>query len=243
MTANEKAEEPEEPSGPHPYFMAIEEVFLELRGSPLQLSSKDWHVAREWHEEGIPLELVERTVREIFERRKAKAEVEEEKEDKVWGLGHCKRSVKAAWRRQQKLEAPGAAGEREELDLPARLESLAAALPAGLARRQAAVKRIVALEGDAEAIEASLTEIDRELLQAGSEGLPSSEHEEIERQLAASRSALADRLPAAELERAEARLREEILRQRLALPVLSLFAPEASGMDSDGNEGDGGSGG
>ncbi len=239
MTANGKAEEPEEPSGPHPYFMAIEEVFLELRGSPLQLSSKDWQIARGWHEEGIPLELVERTVREIFERRRAKAEAAGEKEDKVWGLGHCKRSVQAAWRRQQKLEAPGAASEREELDLPARLESLAAALPAGLARREAAIERIRGLDGGAEAIEASLAEIDRELLEAGSEGLEATEREAIERQLANSRAALAERLPAAELERAEARLREEILRQRLELPVLSLFAPEATGLDP-GTDDDGG---
>ena len=138
MTANGNAEPP---SGPHPYFMVIEEVFLELRGSPLQLSPKDWHVAREWHEEGIPLELVERTVRKIFERRKAKAEAEE-KDEKVWGLIHCKRAVKAAWRRQQELEAPGSAGEQEELDLSARLESLTSALPAGLAHREAVVERI-----------------------------------------------------------------------------------------------------
>ena len=224
MTANGNPE----PDGPHPYFMAIEEVFLELRGSPLQLSNKDWHIAREWHEEGIPLELVERTVRRIFERRVARAEAAgKEKDDKVWGLSHLKRPVAAAWSRQQKLEAPAAAGEEEELDLPARLERLAASLPAGLAARDAAAERIRALSGGAEAIEAALAKIDGELMAAGGEALPAAEREAIEGELAASCRTLAARLPADELERAEERLREEILRRRLELPVLSLFAPEA----------------
>ena len=223
---------PEPPDGPHPYFMALEEVFLELRGSPLQLSPKDWQVARAWHEEGIPLGVVEDTVRRIFERRQVKAEAEDEKkDDKVWGLGHFKRPVAAAWKRQQKLQAPAAGGEEESLDLAARLQRLAASLPDSLAGREAAAARIVALEGDAERIERRLTQIDGELLNAAREGLPAAEGDEIERELTLSRRALEARLPAEELARAEDRLREEILRRRLALPVLSLFSPEAVGSD------------
>ncbi len=228
MTANA---DPEEPSGPHPYFLAIEDVFLELRGAPLQLSPRDWQIAREWHEAGIPLELVERTVREVFERRRARLEAAEKDDEKVWNLAYLKRSVKAAWRRQQELSAPGAAGEAEELDLPARLERLAASLPAELAGREAAAAEIRALEGDAQAIEESLARIDRELLEQARAGLPASGRQAIERELAASRETLADRLPADELERAEERLREEVLRRRLGLPLLSLFAPEALGED------------
>ena len=157
MTDTEKAEEP---AGPHPYFLAIEDVFIDLRGSPLQLSPKDWQIARGWYEEGIPLELVERTVRELFERRRAAG-----KEDKVWSLGHCKRSVDAAWKRRQKLLAPGAAeDDDEQLDLAARLENLASALPAGLEERQAMAGRIRGLDGDAEEIEKALAEIDREIV-------------------------------------------------------------------------------
>ncbi len=231
MTANA---DPEEPSGPHPYFLAIEDVFLELRGAPLQLSPRDWQIAREWHEAGIPLELVERTVREVFERRRARLEAAEKDDEKVWNLAYLKRSVKAAWRRQQELQAPGAAGEAEELDLPARLERLAASLPADLPGREAAAARIRALEGDAQAIEEGLARIDRELLEQARAGLPASGRQAIERELAASRETLADRLPAEELERAEERLREEVLRRRLGLPVLSLFAPEA--LDPDAAE-------
>ncbi len=183
----------------------------------------DWQVARGWYEQGVPLELVEHTVRELFERRRVAG-----KEDKVWSLGHCKRSVDAAWKRQQKLQAPGAAEDDDRLDLSARLDNLASALPAGLEDLQALAGRIRGLEGDAEAIEKRLAAIDHEIVGRAREGLADSERAEIEGELAASRKALAARLPADELERAQERLREEILRRRLSLPVLSLFAPEAT---------------
>ncbi len=230
MTATMDAD-PKEPSGPHPYFMAIEDVFLDLRGSPLELAPKDWLIAKEWYEEGIPLELVVRTVHEVFARRKAKKD--EEKHKKVWTMAYCKRAVAVAWRRQQELQAPAAVAREEELDLPARLGNLAAALPAGLVRRDAVAERIRALEGDPEAIEQKLAEIDREVARQARDSLSESENEEIERELTASRRALAERLPADELERAGDRLREEILRRRLALPVLSLFAPEAVASEAE----------
>ncbi len=224
-----------EPSGPHPYFMAIEDVFLDLRGSPLELAPKDWLIAREWYEEGIPLELVVRTVREVFTRRKAKKD--QEKHKKVWTLGYCKRAVKAAWLRQQELQAPAAGGEEEELDLEVRLSNLAAALPAGLAGRTRWSDRIRALEGDAETIELRLTELDREVVRAATDALEPSEVDAVERELADSRRALAGRLPADELERAGERLREEVLRRLIALPVLSLFAPEALGLAAEEERG------
>lgn len=207
------------------YHRAIEDVFIDLRGSPLQLSVKDYQIAREWFQEGIPLELVERTVREVFARREAQKD--EEKHKKVWSLGYCKRAVKAAWTRQQELQAPAAGGGEEELDLAGRLANLAAALPVGLAGRDAVVEKIRALDGDAEAIEIRLTELDRELYQAAAGTLSPEVAAEVDQELAASRAALAGRLPAEELERAGDALREEILRRRLGLPVLSLFAPEA----------------
>ncbi len=208
------------------YHRAIEDVFIDLRGSPLQFSPKDYHIAKEWYQDGIPLELVERTVREVFARREARKD--EEKSKKVWTLGYCKRAVKAAWRRQQELQAPAAGGGEKELDLEARLRRLAAALPAGFAGRDQLAEKIRALSGEAEAIEGRLTELDLEAVRAVAAALSPQEVEAVEQELAASRAALAARLPAAELERAGDRLREEILRRRLGLPVLSLFAPEAT---------------
>ncbi len=211
------------------YHRAIEDLYIDLRGPPLQFAPKDYHIAKEWYREGIPLELIERTVREIFARREARRD--EEKQDKVWSLSYVRRQVKAAWRRQQELQAPGAGGGEEELDLPARLANLAAALPADLAGRAAAAERILGLAGDAEAIEQGLAEIDREIVRRASDALPAADRQAIETELATSRAALAERLAADELERAGDRLREQILRRRLGLPVLSLFAPEALASD------------
>ncbi len=219
MTDTELAD-PE--SGPHPYFLAIEDVFLELRGSPLQLSPKDWQIARAWHDAGVPLELVERVVREIFERRRSS-----EKQGKVWSLRHCKRAVDAAWRRQQELVSPGSAEATEVLDLAGRLDRLATVLPKNLVGGERVAAKIRSLTGEAESIEAQLTEIDAEVLAAVEAGLMAEDRQDVENELSDSRRALAKRLPSDELERAAERLREEILRRRLNLPVLSLFAPEA----------------
>lgn len=226
MSDSERADEPEgqHPDGPHPYFMAIEDFFLDLRGSPLELSSADWQVAKAWYEEGIPLELVERTVREIFARRKARED--EKKDKKVWSLAYCKRGVRAAWRRQQELDAPAASAGTEELDLTARLERLAAALPDVPGATEIAAT-IRGLSGEAEAIEKALSELDGRLVEAVRASLSAEQVAEIENELGSSLASLAARLPADELERAGSRLREEIERRHLELPVLSLFAPEA----------------
>ena len=207
------------------YHNAIESFFIDLRGSPLTFGPKDYHIAKEWYAEGIPLELVKRTVRELFARRDTQKD--EERNKKVWGLSYCRRAVKAAWRLQQELQAPAASGDAAEIDVATRLANLAEALPAGLDGRDDLTMKIRALAGDAEVVEAGLTRLDREVVQRAAATLSAADAAAIERQLAASRDALAERLPADELERAGDRLREEILRRRLDLPVLSLFAPEA----------------
>ena len=131
------AEDPELESAPeHLYFLAIEKTFIEERGAPLSLSPKDWHVARRWYDAGIPLEWVERTLREVFEKRRAKGTA-----DKILNLGYCRRSVEAAWKRYQKMEAPELAAAAE-IDVAARLAALAAALPSGLGDREAWARRL-----------------------------------------------------------------------------------------------------
>lgn len=214
-------------AGAYPYFRAIETIFIALRGAPLLLAPADYQVAKQWHQEGMPLRLIELKLIEIFERRRKK-EGEDGKRQLV-SLRYCRRVIERAWRKQQELLAPGQADEPAELDLAARLAHLAAALPEDLAQRERWEGRIRDLAGDAEEIEGALAELDRELLESVGEGLEPARRVEVEERLEASLAPLAGRLPRTERQRAEGYLREQILRRSLKLPVLSLFAPEAEG--------------
>ncbi|MCP4656694.1 MAG: hypothetical protein GY856_14880 [bacterium] len=211
-------------SAGHDYFRAIERTFVDLRGSRLTIVPDDWHLTQRWHEMGMPLEWLERTLHEIFERRRAKGTAH-----KIVSLRYIRRSIEAAWERRQKLTAPARSGDVPAIDVKARLAALAEALPQELVGAGAWRRRIFELDGDAEAIEQQLAALDHELLEAASAKLDPASRERLDRELATAVATLARRLPAAEIEAAKAQLRERLLRELLYLPVLSLFAPEAAG--------------
>lgn len=206
------------------YFHTIEDRFIGLRGSPLLLSPSDFRIAQRWHRKGVPLALVEAILPEVFARRAERGGAR----GKVLGLRFCAPAVEAAWEEMQELQAPG---ERETaapaLDVRARLAALAAALPARLPGRDELAAAIVALDGPPEAVEAALARLDETALDAAERRLRAAGRAELERQAAASLAAVAGRLPAAEIEAARDRLLRRLLRRRIGLPVLSLFAPEA----------------
>jgi len=210
-------------SAGHDYFLAIEKIFIELRGSRLTLVPDDWHLTQRWHEMGMPLEWLERTLEEIFERRRAKGTAH-----KIVGLRSIRRSIEAAWQRQQQLTAPARSGDVPAIDVKARLAALAEALPQEFVGGDALRRQILELDGDAETIEEQLAALDRELLEAAYQDLDAAGRERLERELVTAVTTLARRLPAAEIEEAKAQLRERLLRELLHLPVLSLFAPEAA---------------
>src|SRR5262245_1636827 len=214
--------EPAEDSD-HAYFQAIEEIFVELRGSPLLLSPKDWQVARRWHQEGVPLELVRRTLAEVFARRKERGA-----KGKISSLRYCAPAVEAAWEEVRELTAPGRRAEiAEAFEARPRLAALAAALPADLPDRETLATRITALDGDPQEVEEHLASLDREMLDAASESLEAEVSAEIDAAVEKTLAALGKRLPADEVEHSRIRLARQILRRRLGLPVLSLFSPEA----------------
>ena len=213
---------PEPEQDDHAYFQAIEEIFVRLRGAPLLLSPADWQVARRWHQEGIPLDLVRRSLEEVFEKRKERAT-----KGKINSLRYCAPAVEAAWADLRELTAPGERAEAPALDIPTRLGNLAAALPATVLDRDAFVEKITGLAGDAPDVEAALSVLDRDLLAAVASALDSEPRKEIEAAVEKTLEALRGRIPAEELERSRERLTHQVLRQRLALPVLSLFSPEA----------------
>jgi hypothetical protein len=198
------------------YFRAIERIFLQLRGSPLTLSELDWPVARRWRQAGMPLDFIKQALEEVFAKHKERG-----RKGKVNSLRYCAPAVEAAWANLRELTAPGERAEADPLDIAARLRSLAAAVPAGFA------ERVLALQGDAPSVEAALSALDREMLAASAGSLSPDLREEVEAAVEKTLAALKSRLPSDELERSRERLTYQVLRQRLGLPVLSLFSPEA----------------
>ena len=206
----------------HAYFQAIEEIFVRLRGAPLLLSPADWQVARRWHRDGVPLDLVRQALEEVFAKRKERGA-----KGRISSLRYCAPAVEAAWADRRELTAPGERLEAPAFDPSARLQALAAALPPELAGRDSLAARIVALAGDPPAIEEDLATLDREMLAAAAASLEDTLRGEVEAAVEKTVAGLRGRLPADELERSRERLTWQVLRQRLALPVLSLFSPES----------------
>jgi hypothetical protein len=214
---SETAEDPD-----HAYFQAVEEIFVELRGAPLLLSPADWQVARRWHQEGVPLELVRRSLAEVFARRKERGA-----KGRISSLRYCAPAVEAAWAEVRELTAPGRRADAPAFEVPPRLAALAAALPADLPDREILATRIAALDGDPQQVEDQLSSLDREMLDTAARGLDEEVRAEIDAAVEKTLAALGSRLPAEEVEHSRGRLVRQVLRRRLGLPVLSLFSPEA----------------
>lgn len=214
------------------YFQAVEATFLRLRGSPLLLSPKDWRTAQSWHRQGIPLDVVERTLEEVFERRRERGD-----EGKISTLRYCAPAVEGAWKRLRELTAPGersGAGEgAAPLAVGPRLEALAAALPPDLPGRERAAERIGALaaDDDPRRVEEELGALESQLLDALLAGLTAEERAALESEAEASLAPLAERMTREAAERSRERLVRQKVRRRAHLPTLSLFAPEAEPAD------------
>ena len=200
----------------HAYFLAVEEIFVRLRGAPLLLSPADWQVASRWHREGVPLDLIRQALEEVFAKRRERGT-----RGKINSLRYCAPAVEAAWAELRELTAPGERDEAPALDIPSRLRNLAALVPPEIA------PRVAGLHGDAPSVEAALSALDREMLAAAGSSLEEAMRHEVDAAVEKTLAALRGRLPAEELERSRERLTHQVLRQRLGLPVLSLFSPEA----------------
>ncbi|HVS12762.1 MAG TPA: hypothetical protein VMV46_02470 [Thermoanaerobaculia bacterium] len=218
-----------EESESHGYFLAIEEHFLRRRGAPMMLSPADWRIARGWAELGVPLRVVHGVLDRVFEQRRERGA-----KGRVQGLRFFDNAVRAAWSEILELRGPApapAAAAIAELEVAARLEELAAALPAELPERdhwRAAIRGCApgpeAPAPDLQAVEEALRAADRELL-AAARGWLDREALEAERAaVAPALEALRGRLPADAVERTEERLLDRRLRDRFGLPELSLFS-------------------
>jgi len=171
----------------------------------------------EWFEAEIPAAFV----REVILTAES---------DPDWLLWYRKR-VAERWRSHQRAQAklmapayrppPGPA-----IDVPAVLSVLASWLPGNLPDREIWVQRITEAGLDPEAAEGALEEIDLEILGLALNQLHEDQEAELDRRLAAASKKLARRLTAEQVDRNLASLREEIVRDLVGIPVLSLFAVE-----------------
>jgi hypothetical protein len=211
----------------HAYFLAIEDHFVRLRGAPLLLSPADWHAARRWHRQGIPLELVRRALEEVFARRRERGA-----KGRISSLRYCSPAVEAAWAQLSELAAPGARTPPQDFDACARLTALAAVLRAspGLPEADELRAELASLERsglDPQAIEDRLAELDRRMLDGALAALAAAERAALDATVEKAIGAFAGRLADSEIEQARGRLARQVLRDRLGLPMLSLFSPEA----------------
>lgn len=205
----------------HRYFRAIEECFLEWRGSPLTLGSGDWQLAKTWFEQGIPISLVTETLEDIFQRR------DDEGKDKVSSLRYFRSALEAAWESRQELLAPAAEVDTPDIDVGSRLAALGRSLPHELPGRSQWQQRLEGLSGDPRQVEAELAQLDEILRREVRESLDASALRQMDEKLQRSLERLRGRLPEDELKRSEQRLADQLLRQYARLPVLSLFSSEA----------------
>jgi hypothetical protein len=226
------------------YFRAIEETFIRLRGTPFLLSPADWRVARRWQEAGLPVERVCRSLERFFERRRERGA-----RGKVQSLRYCAPAVESDWRELGELAAPGRRGESEPLPIAERLRRLLVALPPELPGRASVERSLEELidpgrgpapgsapsraAAAATTVEDRLEAIEGDLLENLRRRLGEPERREIAGRIDEQVGGLATRLSASALEQARSHLWREAMRRQHALPVLSLFSPQARGESGD----------
>ena len=207
----------------HEYFRQIEDTFIRLRGAPFLLSPSDWRLAQTWHDEGIPVDLVCRALETLFQRRS-----ESGREGKVQSLRYCAAAVEDAWRERRELGAVQVEGERYVMDVEARLDALAKALPPSLPAAEDWAARIRSLAGPATEVEEQLAQLDQELIAASLAQLDEKERRELEASVEESLAELRDRLAPEVLADDRRRLLGDRARRRAGLPLVSLFSPDAT---------------
>jgi hypothetical protein len=211
-----------EESDEQAYFRRIEEVFVGLRGAPLLLSPKDWQLVRGWYTQGVPLDLIVRTLEVQFEARRERGS-----SNTVSSLRYFQRAIDKVWDEVRQLTQDVAQRrEVEPLSLEGRLQELAERLPDDLVDVEEWRRRICALEGTSDVVESALEDLDDELLASLRQRLDDTAATEMGELVATRLQKLKTRLPDDQLESARQRLFDRALRERFEVPVLSLFVAD-----------------
>jgi hypothetical protein len=206
------------------YCEALGERFAAPPPTPPHAEPRGNPTAKRWHRAGIPLALALATIDGLLERRRKTGA-----KDRVSSLRYFDDAVHARWAEVQELQAPGQRSEVAPLEIQPRLSRLAAQLPTDLPDRRQVVDRILALDGDSEAVESALRDLDAEVyatLVAGFNGAAAAEVE-----AAVATADFGGRLDGEDLVAARERLRRQLVRQHVGLPALSLFSAAAEGAE------------
>ncbi|MYA06497.1 MAG: hypothetical protein F4060_04055 [Holophagales bacterium] len=208
------------------YFETIEEEFIRLRGAPLLLSPADWRLADRWRQEGVPLFLVLESIRLVFERRaERQAAAPETQQRGVSSLRYCRPAVEKAWAEYRELGGASARQPRPAaIDVRARLQALAEAIPAATVDVENWRQRLLKLRGPAPVVEDRLVGLDRELVDRAFELLPLRDREEVTTEAEVALGRMAGRVDPERLPELRRRMVRRLVRERLGLPLLSLFA-------------------
>ncbi len=211
------------------YYEAAEAAFIRRRGTPFLLSPPDFALLKEWRAHGVPIEAVEAGIDEAFSRREERGAV-----GRVNSLSYCRDAVLEAWeRRAETARGRGEGTGAVEPDVAAGLAGLEAALSATRAGRpdlakpldaaRGALSRLAASGKTAEEVEASLARLDRRLARSLYEALPEAERAGLDREVREQLSGAIERMDAAAAEKTTKALTRRSVRERLALPRLSLL--------------------
>ena len=212
------------------YYEAVEAAFIRRRGTPFLLSPGDFALLKEWRALGIPLEAVVAGIDEAFARREERGAV-----GRVNSLRYCRDAVLEAWeRRAETARGRGEpSGDAAEPDARAALAELSARLGACRASRGdlsapldsalASLERLAGSGKSAEQIEASLARLDRRLARELYAALPDAERAELDRDVAAQLGGALSRMDPATAEKTSRALTRRAVRERLALPRLTLL--------------------
>jgi hypothetical protein len=211
------------------YFEAAEAAFIRRRGTPFLLSPPDFALLKEWRALGVPIEAVEAGIDEAFARREERGAI-----GRVNSLSYCRDAVLEAWeRRAETARGRGEGAGAVEPDVATALAGLEAALSAARAGRPdlgkpldaafGALARLAASGKTAEEVEASLARLDRRLARSLYEALPEAERAELDREVREQLSGAIARMDAAAAEKTTKALTRRSVRERLALPRLSLL--------------------
>ena len=122
----------------------------------------DWQVARRWHQEGVPLDLVGARLEEVFAKRKERGA-----KGKISSLRYCAPAVEAAWADLRELTVPGTAW-RPPTSRPPPPRRPRRRPAAGSRRLRRAGRPLPA--GDPQEVEERLSALDREMLDHAASG-------------------------------------------------------------------------